>query len=643
MKENKRKEQLKQASVPTLKFDDRFVLLVLTLVFILSAVFTIRRVSSLDSGFHLRGGDYILSGKGWPQNDPFTYTVNHRPYVDTSWGYQVILTAAFRLAGPPGMVVLNLIFLQIAFFFLFRTAKLLKADPLSVIAVLLLGICSCETRFNVRPELSSYLYLSITLFVLYSYAEKRKNLLWTLPVIQLLWANTHALFVLGWGAMACFLAGISLRNKKVDTKLLLYSAVSASVTIINPYGIKGVIFPFTLLTRFHRENIFAQTISELVSPFDLKITDQFPFFARLPLYSFRLFAVLSFLSLWKAAKKRKYEMIFLWLVFAIPALRVIRNIPLLIFTGVPVIAWAMPAGSSLRSLMKRRRAVFIQYTLLGIIAFFVIGLGLRIYNDAYYVKSRRGDRFGWSWNDNQLPVHAAEFIKNKELNPPMLNHLNFGGYLMWSLKQPVFIDGRLEVIGEEFYEAYEKAMTIPAVFESCVEHYGIGWTIFPYRGMPKFLQYLSNSEAWQLSYADGLAAIFHKAGEQIQKTTDITTVSPLAVNIGELPGGGKIPRDIGWKRWLSGLWKKHEFPNKDHNLGLFHLYRGELEQAAERFIRAIEESDGAFYEHYNNLGSVFYRQERYEEALRCYLIVLQERPDENIAGRRVEDIKDKML
>ena len=62
--------------------------ILLLLVFLLLLAFAIRTVGSPDVGFHLRAGEEILDGSGWPRSVSFTYTVNDHEYIDTSWGYQ---------------------------------------------------------------------------------------------------------------------------------------------------------------------------------------------------------------------------------------------------------------------------------------------------------------------------------------------------------------------------------------------------------------------------------------------------------------------------------------------------------------------------------------------------------------------------
>ena len=75
----------------------------------------------------------------------------------------------------------------------------------------------------------------------------------------------------------------------------------------------------------------------------------------------------------------------------------------------------------------------------------VVLLALRVCTDAYYVANRRPERTGAGWNAVELPTAAAAYARDAGLEGPVLNHLNFGGYLMWALRTPVFVDARTEV------------------------------------------------------------------------------------------------------------------------------------------------------------------------------------------------------
>ena len=259
----------------------------LALVFGLLAVFSIRQVGSLDTGFHLKTAAWMLDNHAWPRTDPFTFTINDHPYIDMSWGYQLALHTVHRFFDAPGIVLFHAALVLGVFFVIYRTARLGAADPATLLLLMLAGAIASELRFEARPELVSWVFLAAVLHILHRHAEGETGPLPALAVIHLVWANTHSLFILGWAATGCFVLGLALANRRIDKRLLGWGLASVLVTVINPYGWRGVLFPFTLATRLQSDNLFGQSIGEFVSPFDLGLTQQFPFHPRLPIYCYQ--------------------------------------------------------------------------------------------------------------------------------------------------------------------------------------------------------------------------------------------------------------------------------------------------------------------------------------------------------------------
>ena len=278
--------------------------------------------------------------------------------------------------------------------------------------------------------------------------------------------------------------------------------------------------------------------------------------------------------------------------------------------------------------------------------------------DAYYLGSRRPQRFGWGWNRQELPIEAADHALRARLPERVLNHLNFGGYLMWALPQPVFIDGRLEVVGEKFFKEYREALATEPALEACVARYGIRWIIFPYAMSAELLGRLSKDARWRLAYKDHLAAIFVREGPGAAALVDpallrelgsraaaaappdVNRESPTgaAIALGSLPGLGGSERLTPMARWIGGLLFAQQFPVDDFNASLFYLFRGDLDPAQQRVSRAIARSGGAYYEMYSDLGAILYRKKELAEARRCYALVLQERPADRLARDRIAAI-----
>jgi len=614
----------------------------LALCFSLLLTLSMRQVGSLDVGFHLKAGEHILNGNGWPGADPFTFTINDHPYTDTSWGYQVLLALTHRVGGAAGLVLLHAALALGVFLIVYRTCRLSSIDPATQAVLMTAGVLASEMRYEVRPELLSWLFLALVLHILHRHAEGLSSPLPALAAIHLVWANCHGLFILGWGALACFVVGSWLRRGTLDRRLATWGLTSAAVTMINPYGWRGVVFPFTLATRLSEANAFGQSIGELVSPFDLGLSNQLPFYPRTPIWTFRLLFVLAVIALIPLLKRKRYESALVSILFLYLSARMIRNMPLMVVACLPGIISALPAGGMMEAMglrkKTRRLATRAAFATIGLAS---VVVGLRAQHDAYYIASRRPERSGLGWNRTVLPIGAAEYAARAGLDGPMLNHLNFGGYLMWARPRPVFIDGRLEVVGEEFYAYYQRVLTSEAELEACVAKYGIDWVVFPYATNPKLLARLSKDSRWRLAYVDAVAAIFVRDGPRASAFIDPALSVPgpsLSPPPAVLPGLGGVPRRGALARWIDGLLHRQVFPSENFSRGLFHYYRGEMDLAQARFAAGILEAGGSYYELYNNLGSVLYQKRRLKEAGDCYRVVLREDPGNRLAAERLAAI-----
>ena len=435
--------------------------MMLGLVLLVLALAALRQVSSPDVGFHLEAGNHILSGKGWPATDPFTYTVTDHPYLDTSWGFQLLLSLTERVSGAPGMVLLHVALVLTLFWLVARTARLVPGESSVLLLLLLLGGIAAEPRFEVRPEMLSYTLLALVLYLLHRHAEGLGTRLWLLPPIFLLWVNVHGLFVLGWVAMGCFVVGRAFGRKRIDWPLVGWSVASVLVGLINPYGWRALAFPLQLATRMDRANVFARNIGEFFSPWAAIRSGQLTYYMA-SLACFVVFAALVALSARSLWRQRRYPVLMLCVVFLPLALTMIRNIPPMVVACLPGAVWGLSLDrvyDVLRLNGARRR--WVRRAVVAGILLATVGLGLRLTTDAYYVSGRRPERFGLSWNEGALPVDAATWARDAGLPGRMLNHLNFGGYMMWALSEPVFIDGRLEVMGEEFFERYLGRAGVP--------------------------------------------------------------------------------------------------------------------------------------------------------------------------------------
>ncbi|HVX13117.1 MAG TPA: hypothetical protein VHC22_18175 [Pirellulales bacterium] len=235
-----------------------------------------------DIWWHLAGGEWILSHCRVPDLDPFTFASQERTWIDLHWLFEVAAALAFRAAAMPGVVCLaaglSAATVAVALTMRKRTWPLPTVIACWVPALALIG-----WRLPPRPELCTLLFLAIYLAVLHRWDE-RPRLVWFLPVVQVLWVNTHGLFVLGPVVMGLWLAARAIesfwrsrsRNSASSDpdvgqdyawrKTLLVMGAVVAACLVNPYLVRGALFPFELFPKIAASaNVYKQTVGEFAS------------------------------------------------------------------------------------------------------------------------------------------------------------------------------------------------------------------------------------------------------------------------------------------------------------------------------------------------------------------------------------------
>lgn len=510
-----------------------------------------RLLSDPDLGFHLNSGKYIVENFSFPDKDIFTYTSTNNDYIDLQWLFQATIFLLYKTTGYIGLSIFVTALCLLLLYVLTLRQNLLKI-PLSISCILFfLGFLIIESRLVLRPELFTFISISVILFLLDQYYYNRKKSLYFIPIIFLFWCNVHSLFILGFFLLGAYFLSVWFRDKNIDKHLLIWSSISVLVCFINPYFAKGFTFPLELFTRFDSNNIFNQYIKEFKSTFEIDIF-------ILKNFLFVVFISITSIIFLFTIKKRKPHEFILLSVFTYLALISIRNIPLFVIVALPI------AGSSI-TLLKE---TFNRFNKLQPILYFgliiiCVGLIFRLFTNSFYISNNSPYKTGLGIDEQQQPINAAEFLNKHQLKGKILNSLGIGGWLSWSTSQPVFIDGRLEVIKENIYKEVVESWSNNGL-SKLISKYKPDLIVYNYSKYHTWTNQLSEMPNWKLLYLDGLVAVF------AQK--DITANMP-SFNFNDLLSGYHIQKNISESekieiineqpkgriiKWIDGFNKKRD-------------------------------------------------------------------------------------
>ncbi len=418
----------------------------------------------IDLGRHLKDGELLLSPAASQvlHTNFYSYTQPAREFVNHHWLATVVFHAVYNLGGFTGLNAFD-IFLGVLTLGLFlRMAE--KAGGLALASALALALMPIlRARASVRPEIFTLLLAGVFLWLLWGYYAGRLRwpALLLLPALEVVWVNLHIEFVLGPIFIVAFLLGDLVdgpRNPERHPKprrlgrWLSILGLTLAATLVNPSGIRGAVYPFTIWTNYG---------IPVVENLSILFLWRHGYKGEFALITLTLLALsLSFLA---PRRTGPFPMALFILAVAIGelAFTAIRNQTLLAHFSLAAIAINIGPMGFERWRERRTGAVVLGAFMLISICYDglelmdrkeTIGLGLQPGRDA-----------------------AARFFEANHIPGPILNNFNIGGYLIHYLfpKQRVYVDSRPEAYDSSFLRnRYQAPLTEEGLWPGLLNQYG---------------------------------------------------------------------------------------------------------------------------------------------------------------------------
>jgi hypothetical protein len=217
-------------------------------------VFCSFQITQVDIWWQLPEGFQILHTFHLPTEPVAAFGLPAEPYFDEYAGYEVVLACIYKSVGFFGIWILSIsIYLAIIFLpsFYSRSSPF-PFDIVSCLSLLLAGV-AMKSRLDQRPELVGVLLQVLLMMALRGLKLEAvtKRALVNLFIIFVVWTNVHSSFTIGlftlslWGACELMFKFKSFPLGGLIKNALLLGAVSMTATLLNPYGVKRLWFPFT--------------------------------------------------------------------------------------------------------------------------------------------------------------------------------------------------------------------------------------------------------------------------------------------------------------------------------------------------------------------------------------------------------------
>jgi len=461
---------------------------------LVGVVFVWARLFNVDPDlwWHVKVGETILRTHQWPTTDIYSFTVNGQPWLAYEWLGDVLLAAAYRLAGLPGLAAFLIVVGSAVVIGLYICATVrsgnskagfVAATVLSIFAVL---------SFSARPQMLGYLFLVLTVIALELFRQGKRRMLWFFPAMMLLWVNTHGSWIIGMGAVFVywmsglfeFQAGnLEAKRWNADERCQLAGVFLLSLIAlpITPYGARVAASPFEFAFSLP---LNVTNIQEWQSmPFHLAVGKAF-----LALLLLLIIAQTTLNLRWRV------EELFLFLFGTALACLHVRFILVFVPFAAPVLArivarWA-PAYEAAKDKFLLNAALIVL----------VIAAMVRFFPSSAELQQRVAKAF---------PVNAVEYLETHKVPEPMFNDYGFGGYLVWARgpEHKVFVDGRGDVYERGgVLEDYLHISRLGPGALAVLKEYDIQSCLLG-RDAPLSTA-LSASPDWRRVYADNVSALF---------------------------------------------------------------------------------------------------------------------------------------
>jgi hypothetical protein len=474
---------------------------ILLLLFVaVGVVCFVLKTSVLDADLwlHLKAGDWMVHHRAFPYVDPFSRTAAGRPWLAYSWLPEVALYLSYRLFGLTGIGFYGTtLTLLVAASVLWMAWRLSQRFWLSC----LLAAAACYGfLFNTmpRPVFISMILMSVTLaLLLLASRDQNPRYLYWLPLIFCLWANSHVQFIYGIAVVGLF-AGTLVVQRAAERLGLLPSwcmpATLPTVTVLAVFAaciVATLIGPYSF--RLYQEAYLyskSKVIYTLVTELQALDFRSFRHYVQL------LLTAVAFVAVGWNKKVDPFRLLLL-MFSSLVAYRAIRESW---FACIPAVACIAASAWRPAQAQVEERKPLPKLAFAFVSAIFVLLLwqrGLDFDRQALQAAVSR-----------ELPVRAADFIRQSKPPGPLYNTFRWGDFLIWYLPEyPVAIDGRSDLYGEQAVELFTKTA------------YGVSYKTDPYlnesgvvlmqRNLP-LVKFLSQDPQYEKEYEDEIAVVFRR-------------------------------------------------------------------------------------------------------------------------------------
>jgi hypothetical protein len=475
--------------------------------------FVLQPLTEPDFGWHLRTGlDVLHNGLALPSSDPYSHTMPDWPWVEHAWLTDVLIAGLYSAFGA----------LAVIFFFAAVTisAWLLGAAVASASLICRWLACACSLwvalpYLGARTQLITLLGFAVLSWLLKRWRDGNGFLQWWIPPLFLLWANLHGGFVAGLLVLCLVIGTTAIVRSLSDRRMVLtepcdeplfswtdlkrltvITAISACVTLLNPYGWR----------------LYVEIVDSLSNRIMLDTLQEWQPLSLAGVAGRRYGVYLAGLVVGMALWYRRIEPVrwVVGVVFLAFSFRHMRNIPFFLIASLPLCAELLSEGYE--RLCRRWPRDHAMANAVNF-ASAVLTAAILVWEGPEHVHQivLSGIRPAEYFKATSYPIEAVEWIRDhrEQTGQCLYNDYGYGGFLLWWMPgTKIFIDGRMPAWRSGGRAILRDYMTLTGEDPdlSILAKYSVDWALVK-KGTP-LEEGLARQAVWNRVYDDRKTAIY---------------------------------------------------------------------------------------------------------------------------------------
>jgi hypothetical protein len=374
-----------------------------------------------DVLWHLMAGLHILDHGAIPASDPWSFTAQGTSWHLVSWAWDLMLGLVYRLGGVAALYVLvSAVSALVVTLLLYNLIVVWRGEQNVVANVLLLAYLVLLCFASARSQMAGFICVLLFQLLL----AQRLRLYW-LPLIMIIWVNTHGSFVVGLVVLGAYgLEALFQKNYVRFRELFIAGLACLLALCVNPYGI----FFYKVL-----QNVFGSDMYLYISEWK-----PFKFDVQYPVTIWLVMLFTLAITVGVRATIADTTLTLLWLVAMLMSQ---RNAMYFILFSAPVMM------SGLQNLKERfahlcvaQPPAYSSTTSVPVLFFALLSVMAASYLAPNYIWQDKGYVIEAEKNSEAAIGEYQKYCQQRKF----LTDYNLGGYIIYLSGGhcPVFVDGR---------------------------------------------------------------------------------------------------------------------------------------------------------------------------------------------------------